>query len=139
MLFRKNPGLTWRPILQLALSLHLDFSIINSISLISPVWILSPWGCSSSHTNYPWSLYHFHTLLLFPKYTYQVSLFSFIRQISCTLCFLSSLTRPHDLLIVILYYFVYYLFLSSASSGYISRYIFCILLPFYFTTACFLK
>ena len=134
---RKNPCLarcphhTW----------HFLFPLISPLwilsPLISPLWILSPWGRSSGHTMHSRSLYRSHKPFPFLMYAYQVGLFPFIRRTSRTLCFLSSLLRPHGSLAVTLFYFVYYSFLSSASSRYIIRHLFCAPPPLVYTTLCF--
>ena len=74
--------------------------------LISPLQNSSPRGRSSGHPVHPQSLYCSHISFWFLLYTYQIGSFPFIHRTSCTLCFLSSLSRPHDshnLLFVILY------------------------------------
>ena len=73
---------------------------------ISPLWIPSPlmsllrisssWGHCPGHNLHPQSLYRSHTPFRFLLYAYQIALFPFIHQTSCTLCFLSSLSKPHD-------------------------------------------
>ena len=86
---------------------------------------------------HPRSLYCSHKPLPFLMYAYQVDLLLFIRRISRTLCFLSSLSRPHGSLTVTLFYFVYYTFLSSASSRCIIRRLFCAPPRLVYTTLCF--
>ena len=106
---RKNTYLARHSISHLALSLPLDFSVMDSFPLISPSWISSPWGRSSGYTIHSQSLYRSHTPFQFLMYLYQVCLFPFIHWTSCTLCSLSSFSGLHDSL-NFFFIFVYYPF-----------------------------